>query len=423
MNVASRWLAAVLFVMAPGDPAADGAQQTVRDAANALLGAGTEQEVDSIATVLALQIASFPVGSSSGGFTLTFENGAVREVQSSFGPFFAERAPTLGVQGAISLGVNVQSTRFASFEGRRLRNGELASTIVIDGRVTELDRFTFDVNTQTTSVVATLAVDDDKDVSVIIPLVRTTLSGTRSNVFMREDTIVDVTGSGLGDMAVRGKWTFLPLQDRRGGLAAAGEVYFPTGDEGRLSTTGRVRIKPMLVASATFNGFSPHANIGYTFGGPGAVVEDRAPFLPLIVRAEPGDEFNYAVGGEASPASSVTLFADLIGRTLKDIVRFDDGRRILDLGGLGPTQVGTLVARTGSLNVRLAAVGARVQVLGTGLISAGLIFPLNDGGVKPGLTPVVGFEYTFGKKIAARSAASAAVTALPYLSSTARRRD
>ena len=44
----------------------------------------------------------------------------------------------------------------------------------------------------------------------------------------------------------------------------------------------------------------------------------------------------------------------------------------------------------------------RVQVLGTGLISAGLVFPLNEGGVKAGLTPVVGFEYTFGKKIAGR---------------------
>ena len=113
----------------------------------------------------------------------------------------------------------------------------------------------------------------------------------------------------------------------------------------------------MLVASATFNGFSPHVNIGYTFGGPGAVVEDRAPFLPHRPRRA-RRRVQYVVGGEASPASSVTLFADLIGRTLKDIVRFDDGRRILDLSGLGPTQVGTLVARP---DLECAAGGRRSE--------------------------------------------------------------
>ena len=169
---------AVLFLMALRDPVAEGAGpiRARRGQRASRRRYGGWRSIQS-RQCWRCRSPHFQSVSSFGGFTLTFENGAVREIQSSFGPFFAERAPTLGVQGAISLGVNVQSRRFASFEGRRLRNGELASTIVIDGRVIEFDRFTFDVNTQTTSVVASLAVDDDKDVSVIIPIVRTTLSG------------------------------------------------------------------------------------------------------------------------------------------------------------------------------------------------------------------------------------------------------
>src|SRR5918994_7145150 len=103
----------------------------------------------------------------------------------------------------------------------------------------------------------------------------------------------------------------------------------------------------MFVASADFAGFSPHANIGYTFGGPGAEIHDRRPFLPEIVRAEAGDEFNYVLGGEAWPSRSVTVFADLMGRTLRNVARFDAGRRIVTIPGFGPVEASALVARTG----------------------------------------------------------------------------
>jgi hypothetical protein len=388
-------------------------QRTVRDAARALLaGSVREADIDSVATVLALQIATFPVGSSSGGFTLMPDPADPKSYKikkTSFGPFFAERASTLGAKFAYSLGVNAQSTRFVEFEGNGLRNGDLASTAVIDNRLVELNKYTFDVSTQTTSVVATVGLRNDLDVGVIVPIVRTSLSGTSSILRptgQRMETIVDVTNSGIGDVTFRGKWNFYPrpvegTQVRAGapGLAALVDVSVPTGDEERLSTTGRWRVRPMLVASADFGGdagFAPHANLGYTFGGPGVTIRDQRPLLPEIVTAEAGDEINYVVGAEAWPSPVLTVFVDLIGRALRNIARFDAGRRTVEVPGFGPLEVGALVAREGTLNVRLAAVGARVQVLGKGLISASLLFPLNTGGVRPGLTPVIGFEYAFG---------------------------
>jgi hypothetical protein len=412
-------LAAVL-VPSPAE-----AQRSVRQAAKELLTTGfiDENEIDSVATILSLQIATFPTGTSSGGFTLAPRRdgtGGVDRKKDSFGPAFAERASTLGAEGAFTIGVNVQATRFESFEGNGLRNGDLANTLVLGGRTIELYRYTFDVSTQTTSVFGNFAVFDNVDVGVIVPWVRASLSGTSSGLRLdtqdRIDKVVDVTSTGLGDIALRGKWNFYNAGPRNasgpppsgapqetstfldGGLAATLDIVLPTGSRERLSTAGRVRVKPMFVASADFNGFAPHVNIGYTFGGPGTVVRENAGiFVPDIISADAGDEFNYVVGAEAWPSRSLTVFADLIGRSLRDVARFDSGRRQADVPGVGTVEVATLVARSGTLNIRLASVGAKVQVLGSGLISMSLLFPLNEGGVKPGLTPIVGFEYTFGQ--------------------------
>jgi hypothetical protein len=411
-----KWRAKVsmiLFMLAvAADPMAAQGPGSVRDAARELLGAGfIESDIDSVATVLALQIATFPVGTSSGGFTLRrpteaeqrdrgLKNDEYVLKRKSLGPFFAERASTLGVRWAYTFGINAQSTRFAEFEGRGLRNGDLASTIVVDGALRNLNRYTFDVSTQTTTVLANVGVHSSVDVGIIVPVVRTSLSGTSSSLLptgQLVERVVQASSVGIGDVIVRGKWNF--HDHPPSAVAAQIDVSFPTGDEDRLTTTGQVRVRPMLVASAEFGeaaGFSPHLNVGYTFGGSGVTVRDRAPFLPEIVSAEVGSEFNYVVGAEAWPSPLLTVYVDLVGRVLRDVARFDAGRRIVEVPNFGPLDVGALVAREGSLNVRLGSVGARAQVLGKGIISASLLFPLNAGGVKPGVTPVIGFEYTFG---------------------------
>jgi hypothetical protein len=270
----------------------------------------------------------------------------------------------------------------------------------VEGRLRNLNRYTFDVSTQTTSIFANVGITPKLDAGIIVPIVRTSLSGTSSTLQptgLLAERVVDAASAGVGDIMVRGKWNFY---DRGpGSLAALVDVSLPTGDEDRLTTTGQVRVRPMLVASADFGesiGFSPHVNLGYAFGGSGVTVIDRDPLLPEIVSAEIGGEFNYVVGAEAWPSPQLTVFIDLVGRVLRDVARFDAGRRIVEVPNVGPLDVGVLIAREGSLNLRLGSVGARAQLLGKGIISASLLFPLNSGGVKPGVTPVVGFEYTFG---------------------------
>jgi hypothetical protein len=173
------------------------------------------------------------------------------------------------------------------------------------------------------------------------------------------------------------------------------DIFVPTGSEARLASTGRLRVRPQLIASADTGTFSPHLNIGYTFGGRGVRVQDDGVFLPTVESAGASDEFNYALGADVSAHPSLTVFADLVGRSFRSVVRFEGGQRLFDVPGLGPVPVEGFVAREGTLDTRLGAIGAKALVLKSGLVSAALLFPLNDGGLKAGVTPVVSFEYTF----------------------------
>lgn len=376
--------------------------QSVRGAAERLLGPTfTGAQIDAVASVLGQQIATFPIGSSSGGFTLRLDpnTGTLNLKSPSFGPLFAERASTLGEQGLWAVAVNSQATKFESFEGRQLRNGELASRAIVNGQLVTVNAFTFDVRTHTTAISMYYAVDNNIDLGVILPVVTTSLSGTSTTLVPQtlryEQRIVDASATGIGDVVVRGKWNF--LERPNAGLSAAMDVFVPTGSEQRLAGTGQWRVRPQLVASAVSGTFSPHVNIGFTAGGDGVRVADDGVFLPTIQSAEPGDEFNYVIGADVAPHKSLTAFADLIGRSYRSIVRFDSGVRLFDYPGVGPVPLETFVAREGTLHARLGVVGMKTIVLTNGLLTAALLFPLNDGGVKSGVTPVIGFEYTFGR--------------------------
>ena len=71
-------------------------------------------------------LSTFPFGSSSGGFTYTFDPalGTFSRSSESFGPLFAERALTIGRERG-SLGVAYQRSTYDTFEGKNLRQREI----------------------------------------------------------------------------------------------------------------------------------------------------------------------------------------------------------------------------------------------------------------------------------------------------------
>lgn len=409
------------------------------------------------------QLTSLPLGSSSGGFTYSFnpELGTFDRTSESFGPSLAERALTNG-KGKFNFGLTLQSSEFDSFEGKDLDEGDLnffllhndccappgngiRTTPAFEG---DLIRSTLTMNLRMQSLLFyfNYGITDRFDVAVVLPFNNVELDATNAASLERFSTgvnpnihfftggnpdrvIFSDTGSasGIGDIAVRAKWNFYRLTG--GGLAAGIEYRAPTGDERDLLGLGTWQTKFSFIASSDFGGFAPHFNVGYKFSGdPPSSLSDvefprlvgvDAPTNPSITREVPEmltldridiapDEFSYSVGFDWTAHPRVTVAGDIIGRRLIDAGRLrefpfehqfriegTDGNVLADDGPVSAVTFSQLFLDPVSVNQIFGAVGAKVNVGSTFLLSANLLFALTDEGLRDDVVPIIGFDYVF----------------------------
>jgi hypothetical protein len=235
------------------------------------------------------------------------------------------------------------------------------------------------------------------------------------------------SASGLGDIAIRGKWNFYQVSG--GGLAAGFELRAPTGDEENLLGIGTTQARFSFIASTAWSRLAPHFNLGYKFSGdppnslsqvtfPELVGVD-APTNPSTTQENPStlsldqvdiapDEFNFAAGFDIILAPKITLAADILGRRLIDAGRLreypyehrfrvegSDGNVLVDDGPVRSITFQQLFLDPVSVNQIFAAVGAKVNVGSTFLLSVSLLFALTEEGLRDDIVPIVGFDYVF----------------------------
>ncbi|HET9704876.1 MAG TPA: transporter [Vicinamibacterales bacterium] len=358
---------------------------------------------DSTATLYGLllgETATFPVGTSAGGFTWIFDSNLRVPIRrsASFGPMFAERPFTTG-RRRLNVGALFQHTSFVSVGGQPL---------------TELEYFTSysggeEVYNYTSSVEiaidrwvvsATYGIFDKLDVGVILPLGNSRVSGVAAFYQLVEGeestTREEVSGSsfGLGDFVIRTKAAL--IASRTLDAAVALDLRLPTGDTEKLLGTGHMQTKLLFIAGTTVGSAMPHVNLGYTFGGSGMKFgpDDRwegSEGDPALIEREPSEEFNYTVGADVAATPRITVAGDLIGRIVKNSASMRPFA-----GGSEDADVERFLAVTpGTQHLLLGAVGVKVNIGGSWLATATILFPLNDNGIRPAVTPVVGFERSF----------------------------
>ena len=180
----------------------------------------------------------------------------------------------------------------------------------------------------------------------------------------------DVQTAGIGDILVRGKWA--PWQTERGADRGRLRGAAADGRPGTADGTDGVH-QVLFLGSATAGIVSPHVNLSYQFGGAGASVRAVPNGLDELVDASVGAELGYTVGVEIAAHPSVTLSADLLGRSLRNAARFryeerglgaDQGTpetraALAQLSQLGRASVYSLNPRVGNLNRWLLAVVTR----------------------------------------------------------------
>jgi hypothetical protein len=362
------------------------------------------------------QISTFPIGSSAGGFSFTFDPalGTYTRTTDTFGPSFAERAVTIG-RNRWSLGLNYQHVAFKSFEGKDLDSGDIRfylSHLQETGAFFEGDvigtALRANISADTVAIFATYGLTDRFDLGVAVPVVHASLDATIDARVIRLATL-DTGGTsgihvfsgsdptsaqfssagsatGLGDILVRAK--YLAFRRASTGLAVSLDLRTPTGDEADLLGIGATQAKVLLVGSTERNRFSPHFNIGYTFSG------DSDNELISVT-----DEFNYVVGTEFTPHPRLTLAGDLLGRQLRNSGRLVEEPRVFNwrtqAGVSGSTTFDEFALKDGSLNSVFGTIGAKYNPTRNLLISASVLFPLTDSGIRSSPVPVIGFDYSF----------------------------
>ena len=143
------------------------------------------------------QLSTFPIGSSAGGFSYSFDPalGTFTRSTPSFGPSFAERAVTLGRRRA-SVGASYQHATFHSFEGKRLDTGDIKFYLThlqetgafFEGDIVQA-ALSMRLKTDTFSMFASYGVTDRLDVGVAIPIVHVSLDANVDATILRLATL------------------------------------------------------------------------------------------------------------------------------------------------------------------------------------------------------------------------------------------
>lgn len=416
---------------------------------------------------IATQLNTFPIGRSSGGFTYERNptTGALERSSGNFGPSFAERALTTGKAGKVSLGFTYQRVAYDRFEGIGLDSGDVnfilqhndccggASTPLNPGFEGDLVALTanLSISTNTFALFADVGITDRWDAGFILPVVRTRLdarvdarverlatSNPRFEIVHRFDTSVPGvspdgsafsfsdggTRTGLGDIVLRTKYR--AIEAPGGGLAVGLDVRLPSGHSDDLLGTGATQWRPSLIYSGEYGRVSPHVNVAYvaSSGGPRNPLDRIKSQLPFsddrcgtqancgtltqqqITRLlEVPDEIAYTAGLVINVQPKLSVGADLIGRTFRDVSRFSSQEQSFSFRPQGapattPLQTvtrNTVDLRPGSdrLTQLVGNVGLKYNFADRWLLNANVLFPITDQGLRIKVTPVIGFDYAF----------------------------
>jgi hypothetical protein len=182
----------------------------------------------------------------------------------------------------------------------------------------------------------------------------------------------------------RGK--FEALKGEKAGLAVGLDVHVPSGDERNFLGSGTWGVRPFAAFSYAGR-ISPHASFGYQRNGDsvlaGDVTSNTSSHLPDII--------TYSAGADAGVTHRVTLSADFLGQSLVDAKKIAPST-FADAAGATHSNI---VTSTATINQASIAVGGKVNPVGRLLITANVLFRVNDAGLHSRPVPLIGMSYTF----------------------------
>ena len=287
-------------------------------------------------SLIANNISSFPLSSTSAGVTFDFSSGRPQSITESLGPIFAETGRTLG-KGKLNFGFNytilnptkirglaTEDIRFSFFHEDLFPNdGDVLGINPTESDI--LDVFLgLNLDASIFAFYVTTGLTNRLDLSVAVPLVNLTLKGDIQAKFQSytfaslgrafhhfgetddlQNFLVDPAleyndsysdnAAGLGDLAIRLKYG--AVQSDKLDLAFLLDTRLPTGDETNFLGTGAANVRFSTILSSQVGGFRPHLNAGYEMRG----------------QDNDSDEVEFAIGFDQKIASGITVAVDILG--------------------------------------------------------------------------------------------------------------
>jgi hypothetical protein len=400
-----------------------------------------------LGTAIATQLAILPIISPASGFTYKYDSGtgAFERSTTTFGPIYTERAETIG-RGKVYFGTSYQRFRFDSLDGIDLHNVPAvfshvpktgpngAAEIYENDVIRATNNITF--NMDQTMLFGTVGVTDRIDVSLAVPIVSVRIGASSNDQIVQvsgptfvlstgagpfanphrfvNGTLTNVYGAkgsatGIGDVTIRVKGNVIQREAFR--VALALDIRTPTGNARELLGSGSTGIKPFIAISAGKR-VSPHVNIGYQYNGSSilagnltgtTVFEDAAGNTqiqngPTTKGHVPGNFF-FAAGTDIGLTNRVTLAFDYLGQTVFNAPRvFRSNFVTANIpGGTGAITLPDIEGRKQTMTLNSGAAGLKVNLFGGLLLTADILFRLDDNGLRQNVTPLIGLSRTFGK--------------------------
>lgn len=372
--------------------------------------------LDFIGAAIGSSSSNIPLGSTSGASTFRFVGGVPVQTSTSAGPIFAERAGTLG-RGRVIFGINQSGFHLNALRGVDLSNlnlifthenvtgpacdaaeGKSCDPLGVPAHENDVINvnLALDINVRVSSFYLTYGVTDRLDFGVVVPVVTTSFrgasnaqiqpfggppaqhffAGTPDAPVLTANRNTEGTATGLGDVSVRAK--ALLVQTPRTSVAILGDARFATGSAADLLGSGAFAARGVAVLTTRVGSVSPHANVGYLYR---AGVRQNDAVLGTL-------------GFDELLAPSITLATDLISelqvgqsklRLPAPVTYTAPYIRTVDPTNIPDTRDDII---NGAFGVKLVPT-RNVTLL------ANALFPLNTGGLRPGITYTAGLEFGF----------------------------
>ena len=398
-------VAVMLLTLACASPALGQKVTTVPDLTAqqvlvALANPATARPVgDAIALTTAVEIATAPLGTSSGGFIFKLDpsTGLLARTATTFGPAFTERALTSG-EGKVSVGVSFSSTSYDKLSGFSLSALPVGSVAATTPTASGTATANLQLTSQTLAMSGIVGVTENFDIGVVVPMVSVKLSGTSSlingNGTLARLAETNTVFSGIGDVAGIAKYRVVkfkgPDLPDPGGIAVLLTMRLPTGDRDNLRGLGVTRTLVSAVASGGRGRFRPHGSAGFEFWSKSVDAAAGSPGETVSVR----HQFQYAGGIEVEAAPKVTLLMEFLGQQVLGGGQVVLGAVTPATGVSGITSAQSLLASSKGISKALLVPDVKVNLKGKMLLSLNAIITLKNNGLHATVTPVVGINLT-----------------------------